>query len=326
MSALRRGTVALIAAVIAPITARAADLPVIRIFPPACEASPVAFDDFVETLRVELAGRQPHCCVVGPGGDPGDAVKVTLAIEPCDGTAAQPIDVVVEVASPPRTIERPVPLADLPPEARPRALALAVAEMIREAGEAAQPQPPVAPPPEIKHEAAFGERVDVIGSVAGELRHHFGLGSTMWGARLGVSLLSGRWQATVDAGADTSRTQFDVGDVSVLLASAGLFAGPRFAAGPVVVGVGPTGALGWARITGQSSATDVVAGQGSGLVATAGLRATIEGPIGHVIGLCGWLEGGMTVRRLDADVLGAPAAGIAGPYLLIAAGVRFGPG
>jgi hypothetical protein len=323
MSALR-GTVALVAALIVPITARAADLPVIRIFPPACETSPVSFDEFVDALRVELAGRQPHCCVVGPG-DPGDAVKVTLSIEPCDGTASQQIDVVVDVAAPPRTMQRPVSLADLPPEARPRALALAVAELIREAGEPAQPAPPAVAPPDSGREPAFGERIDAIGSVAGEMRHHFGHGSTLWGARLALSLVSGRWQATVDAGAATSRNDFSVGEVSVLLASGALFAGPRFVAGPVVVSVGPTGALGWARITGQSSTADIVAGQGSGLVATAGLRAAIEGPVGHVIGLCGWLEGGLTVRHLDADVLGAPSAGIAGPYLLIAAGVRFGP-
>src|SRR5262245_13018569 len=119
MPALRRGVLALVAAVIAPITARAGDLAVIRIFPPACEASPVSFDDFVDTLRVELAGRQPHCCVVGPAGDAGaaaDAVKVTLSIEPCDPTATPQIDVVVDVAEPPRTLQRPVSLADLPPE------------------------------------------------------------------------------------------------------------------------------------------------------------------------------------------------------------------
>src|SRR5580765_8284119 len=197
MSARRRGTVAFIAALIVPITARAGDLPAIRILPPACESSPVSFDAFVDALRVELAGRQPACCVVGPSGDAseaGDAVKVTLSIEPCDATVAQQIDVVVEVAAPPRTMQRPVSLADLPPEARPRALALAVAELIREAGEPAQPEPPAVAPPEPKREPAFGERIDAIGSVVGEMRHHFGHGSTLWGARLGISLVSGHWQ------------------------------------------------------------------------------------------------------------------------------------
>ena len=84
-SALRRGIVALVAVVIAPVAARAADIPVIRVFPPECAEAPVSVDDFVDTLRVELAGRQPHCCVVGPGGEAAtDALKVTLSIEPCE--------------------------------------------------------------------------------------------------------------------------------------------------------------------------------------------------------------------------------------------------
>ena len=57
-------------------------------------------------------------------------IKVTLSIEPCD-PATEQIGITVDVTDPPRTVERQVSLADLPPEARPRALALAVAELIR---------------------------------------------------------------------------------------------------------------------------------------------------------------------------------------------------
>jgi hypothetical protein len=314
--------VAVIAAVIAPITARAAEIPVIRIFPPACEASPVSVDDFIESLRVELAGRQPHCCVVGPGGDAAaDAVKVTLVIEPCD-PATPEIGVRVDVTQPPRTMQRQVALADLPPEARPRALALAVAELIRTAGE---PAPAAAPVPDEQRNQGFGQRFDVMGSVAGAMQHHFKHGTTLWGARLGITVSSGRWRAALDAGAATNHTAVSIGSVSILLASAALFAGPRFDAGPVVVGFGPTAALGWARIKGQSTDPSVGAGEGTGLVATAGVRAAVEGPAGHLMGLVGWLEAGVTVRRLDADVQDQPAAGISGPYILLAAGVKFGP-
>jgi hypothetical protein len=328
MSACRRGVVALVAIVIAPLTARAADIPLIRVFPPACETSPVSIDDFVDSLRVELAGRQPHCCVVGPGGDAAnDAVKVTLSIEPCDAANPQ-IEVQVDMTTPPRTIQRQVALADLPAEARPRALALAVAELIRSAAALAGPgepaggpppaqPPPVAPPPPL---------AEVAGTVTGDLRHHFGSGTTLWGARLGLSVSSGRWRAALDAGAATSDTQVGVGSVTVLLASASLFVGPRFAAGRAVVGFGPTGALGWARVKGQSDMSGVVPAEGSNLVATAGIRATIEAPAPHVVRAFACGEGGLTVRWLDAAVLGQTAAGISGPYLMIALGVRFGPG
>jgi len=324
MSALGRGIVALVTAVIAPMTARAADVQVIRIFPPACEEAPVAVDDFIDSLRVELAGRQPHCCVVGPGGDAAaDAIRVTLSIEPCD-PATEPIGVAVELVAAQRTTERQVSLADLPREARPRALALAVAELIRSAGEPENPVVlPTPIPPPIENAAP---PVALVGTAAGDVRRFFGQDSTLWGGRLGLSVWSGRWQATIDAGVARNETSTGAGDVSLLLVSAGLQAGPRFPIGPVVIGVGPTGALGWARIKGQPGTTNVVPGQGSGLVATAGVRAMVDGPAAHMFGLVGWLEAGMTARRLDADVFGQPVAGISGPYIMLAAGVKLGPG
>src|SRR3954467_11274897 len=241
MSALRSGVLALALAVIAPITARAADIPLIRVFPPACEEAPVSVDDFIDSLRVELAGRQPHCCVVGPGGDAAnDAIKVTLSVVPCDPSTEQ-VDVAVGVRAPPRTIQRQVSLADLPPEARLRALALAVAELIRSAGAS----PEVAPPPP----AAGPPRQPLVlnGSVAGEMQSHFSHETTLWGPRLGLTLSGERWQLTLDAGASASRKDVSLGELSILLASATVFAGPRFAFGPVIASVGPAGTLGWAR-------------------------------------------------------------------------------
>src|SRR3954451_407592 len=105
MSALRRGIVALAVLLVAPLAARAADVAVIRVFPPLCETTTLSVDDFVDSLRVELVGRQPHRCGVGRGGDPAaDAIRVTLSIEPCEAATEQ-IGVVVDVTAPPRTIE-----------------------------------------------------------------------------------------------------------------------------------------------------------------------------------------------------------------------------
>jgi hypothetical protein len=326
MSALRRGIVALAAVVIAPITARAADLlPVIRVLPPQCEATPLSIDDFVDSLRVELAGRQPHCCVVGPGSDAlPDAARVTLSIEPCDAATEQ-VGVTIDLTDPPRTVERQVSLADLPPEARGRALALAVAELIRSAGGPAQPdaaaaivpreQPPEPPPPQLA----------VSGNVAGEFRRHTSTNTNLWGARLGISLSSSRWQATIDAGAAASRSDVSLGEVSILEGSAGLFAGPRFLLGPVIASAGPTATLGWAQIVGRSTISGVTPGSGWGLVSTAGARAAVEGPASSTIRVFGYLEGGYTVRRLDAIAADQQVAGISGPYLTLAIGVKLGP-
>jgi hypothetical protein len=321
-SAFRRGIVALVAVVIAPVAARAADIPVIRVFPPTCAEAPVSVDDFVDALRVELAGRQPHCCVVGPSGEAAtDALKVMLSIEPCEA-ATQHVAVQVEVIATQRTITREVSLADLPPEARPRALALAVAELIRSAGE--PPQPEALPPAPVPTVAP--ERLLVLsGGVAGEIRSHFSLHTALWGLRVGLMLSGRRWQISLDAGAATSRNEVSLGDLRILLASATLFAGPRFVLGPVIASVGPAGTFGWARVEGQSGMPAIVVRDGSGLVSTVGLRAAAEGPASSAIRLLAYLEGGITVLSLEADVNNQPAAGVSGPYFMLALGARLGP-
>lgn len=321
---LRRGIVSLAAVVIAPVTARAADLPVIRVFPPECATAPLSADDFVDALRVELAGRQPHCCVVGPSDNPAaDAVKVSLMVEPCD-PATQEVSVGVDVGDPARAITRLVSLADLPPEARPRALALAVAELIRSAGEPviveaapgpAQHYPP--PPP---------EGLYPVGSVAGTLITHLDRDTVLWGGRLGVALPAGHWQAALEAGVAVSHNDYNAGSVGIVLAGGTLSAGPRFALGPVSIDAGPAIGFGRAWIKGQSDMSTVVPGSGSGFVSTIGVRAGIEGPATSAIRLNAIAEGGTTIRWLDANVGGATAAGIGGPYLMLAVGVRFGPG
>jgi hypothetical protein len=150
--------------------------------------------------------------------------------------------------------------------------------------------------------------------------------TTLWGPRLGVTLSGERWQVGLDAGAAAGRHAVGDGEVSVLLASATLFAGPRFRLGPVIAGVGPAGTLGWARIEGQSTVPDVIPGRGSGIVGTAGLRAAAEGPAAsQVLRLLAYVEGGWTIRWLDAVVDGQAAGGITGAYLVVGAGVRFGP-
>jgi hypothetical protein len=320
MTALRRGISALALALVAPFTARAADVPVIRVFPPDCEAAPVSADDFVDALRVELAGRQPHCCVVGPSDNPAaDAVKVTLAVEPCD-PSTQDVAVTVDVGDPMRAITRLVSLADLPPEAHARALALAVAELLRSAGE-----PVVAPPPPVVAPPPPANNLYPVGTVAGALIDHFDRGTALWGGRLGVALPTRRWQVALEAGVAVSHNDYTAGRVGITLVSATLSAGPRFALGPVTLDAGPAIGFGRAWIKGQSDNPDVVPGSGSGFVSTLGVRAGIEVPATSSIRACAIVEGGGTIRRLDANVGGQPGAGIAGPYLMLAVGVRFGP-
>jgi len=322
MTALRRGLLALAFAfaLVAPFTARAADVPVIRVFPPECATVPVSADDFVDALRVELAGRQPHCCVVGPSDNPAaDVVKVTMAVEPCD-PATQDVAVTVDVGDPMRATTRLVSLGDLPPEARARALALAVAELLRSTGE-----PVIAPPPPVITPPPPSGDLYPVGTVAGALIDHFDRGTALWGGRLGVALPARRWQVALDAGIAVSHNDYSAGNVGITLVGATLSGGPRFTLGPIALDAGPAIGLGRAWIKGQSDNPDVIPGSGSGWVSTLGVRVGIEAPATSSIRACAIVEGGGTIRRLDANVAGEPGAGIAGPYLMLAVGVRFGP-
>jgi hypothetical protein len=196
--------------------------------------------------------------------------------------------------------------------------------MVRSAGEpsAETALPPAPEPPP----AAPGPRpLALSGGVAGEARRHFSRDTTLVGARLSLSLSSMRWQASVDAGAASNKTELTLGEVTIFTATAGLFAGPRFVLGPIVATAGPTGALGWATIKGQTAMTSVVPGQGTALVGTIGVRALVEAPASTSLRVYGYVEVGETVSSFDANVGGRPATGIAGFYVTLAAGLRFGP-
>src|SRR5206468_2362783 len=92
------------------------------------------FAAFVEALQVELASTGPHCCVIETRGRPLQAGALTLDLDPCDPAAAEiavrevRMEAGVETTAPGA---RRISLADVRPEARARALALAVAELVR---------------------------------------------------------------------------------------------------------------------------------------------------------------------------------------------------
>ena len=165
----------------------------------------------------------------------------------------------------------------------------------------------------------------LTGAVAGEMRRHFSRDTTLWGPRLALSLSGGLWQVTLDAGVAASRDDVSIGELSILMASGTLFAGPRLALGPVLASVGPAATFGWARIKGQSEMSGVIPISGSNTIATLGLRVAAEAPAAMILRLLAYVEAGWTVRWFDAEVNGQPTAGIAGFYLLLGAGVRFGP-
>ena len=110
-----------------------------------CEADSFPLTAFLDSLRVELAGRGLHCCALAEPGDvtsPKVPLRVNIAqLGPC-GTELERVRITVQKPDGLRTLDREISLSDVAPSARPRALALAVAELIRLFGQEVRDEPP----------------------------------------------------------------------------------------------------------------------------------------------------------------------------------------
>ena len=225
----------------------------VRIVGADCAAAP-AFSTFVETLRVELAGHGPSCCAVESDALPTSAAGVDLSIEPCDPNREMVV-VSIEDRARGRSVRRPVSLADVAPEARPRALALAVAELLLSLEQVSAPEPERTGPPE-NPPAPPGGGPRPGGSagaaVGAELRYYPSPSTVLWGARLAPSFVLDCWFATLDLHAASGGRRFDIGTVDVRLFGAGLALGPRFTFGGAALDLGLAGEIGWAWIGGES--------------------------------------------------------------------------
>jgi hypothetical protein len=322
--------------------ASAADPPPIRVTVPACASAPFSVEAFLGSLEVELAGHVPACCLLdrappSPGSDPenpGDpklGLRVTLSIDPCD-EGATAVD--VRVRDPARTadLERRVGLGDIPIEARPRALALAVAELVH----SATASPPA--PPAVTASAPLGAPIAGAGGssatprphvpwiyVSGilELQTHPGNNLTLWGVRPSVAVARGHWQAALDVDAMVGDPSVALGDVSTRLLAGTLAAGPRLSLGHLIIDLGACGRFGWAWMAGHTSNATAVASSGSAPFASAGGRLGIFLPtaakVSHLRAL---IEAGAMIHGVDGTVNGTTAAGLTGGYVLF--GLGFG--
>jgi hypothetical protein len=305
-------------------SARAADAPPLRISVPACPSSPFAVEAFLGSLEVELAGHVPPCCVLTtspPAEGPG--LLVALRIDPCDANATS---IIVEVRDPARagSAERKVELSDIAPEARPRALALAVAELVHSATQA-PPPPPTAPAVSAPGPttATRSRTPTLFLSGALELEPHPGNNMLLWGLGASLGVARGHWMGAVDLQGLNGGSSVALGDVSTDLLAVALTVGPRWSLGRLMMDLGATGRVGWAWMNGQAGAAGATAGSGSAPFASAGGRLGIFLPtragVSHLRAL---VEAGAMIRGLEATVNDAPAAGLSGGYLLF--GLGFG--
>jgi hypothetical protein len=337
-------TLAALALALPPVAARATSAPgkpaaappaAVQVIPPMCPVAPLSLPAFLDSLRVELAGGSTRCCDAG-GGEPDAAtVRVALAVEPCDAAAGRVI-VTADQARAGRSIRREIGLEDVAAGARPRALALAVAELVRSIDAPASAPAPApaaasapAPPLAIaaRPDGGDGGARPAIGAAADvELRIYPGRGTALWGGRLSLTAAGTRWQAAlgVDAAAGDQHTQIGSVSIKTLALSAG--GGPRFDLGNGTLALGLGAEVGWGWIAGAPELEGVRGSTGSG--PTAALRALLafEVRAARSVALRAAIEGGYTVLGVNAFADRTPAGGISGPSVIAAGGVGWAGG
>jgi len=309
--------------------ARDAAAPEVVVSNPTCSFVPVSFAAFVDGLRVELAGRGQTCRLGDADADAdasvdrATAIRVTIAVAPC-APANEIVQIAVADPAEGRALTRELSLADVASAARPRALALAVAELVRSLGDAAPGGP--APPPTLPLPSTGSPSLPPPPSAAtvaldAEYRRYIAEATGLGGARLSISGTRARLAGTLDVGGLWTQAHTDLGDVRLRAATAGLSLGRRFEMSHAVVTLAARGELGAAFVTGQSTLPPVHVGEGTNLVAGASVRLSLEAPgRSRVRGRLG-LEAGATFHGVTGNVNGAPVVAMQGGYVLVALGL-----
>jgi hypothetical protein len=299
------------------------------IVPPVCKFEAFALIPFLDSLRVELAGTGLGCCTLADAGDqlPADgSLRVRIEIVPCV-VDAESVQVSVQAAADAPASERDVSLADVISSARPRALALAVAELVRSLEQGARkplPEtiaapakvPVLAPPP-----AANPRQSELEAVLEGEARAYPSRDTLMGGGRLRLTAIRGHLHADLDGGADFARAGSGLGNVLVRSATAGLTLGPRLETRLAIVDVGLRAELGWAWIRGEAASANVHTGAGSDLISSLGLRVSLAVPARLKLRPILTLESGAVLRGFEGEVSRQPQAGMTGYYFMAGFGI-----
>jgi hypothetical protein len=303
----------------------------VMVFPPLCKVDASWLAPFLDCLRVELAGRGLDCCTLADPDGPTPtiaSVQVHIEIDPCTADADR-LQVSTREAAGPRRAERQVSLADVLETARPRALALAVAELLRSLGQALPDKAPEAVPVPAQGFVASSATPPSADTRQTRLSMHVeaearGLptrDTTLWGGRVRLTAHRRLFHADLDLGGNYARAQAQLGDVLLHTASVGLGFGPRFANKTAVLDLGLRAELGWAWVHGETALADVKTGAGFGLISSVGIRASLEIPAQMKVCPHLSLESGAVVRGVKGEVSGEPVAGMTGYYLLAALGI-----
>lgn len=320
----------------------------VAIVRPGCGSGTVVdVDSFVAILTAELRGDGVERVeAVGRADDAGarPLAVISLAVEPCD-VSTRDVTVTIEDQATVKRIARRILLRDVADTARPRALALAVAELLRaswmELAMPGAPAPAAPIPPSLRESIARRIGAAVPSNMSVGPGHLFPDGAkdvsialswrafvaghaSMYGGRSGVAfpIPSTSILLRADLVALFGSAQDALGDVAlrtVDVGLSGLFATPQDR--PVAVAVGPRLELGVAWATGNPADPQTSSFNGEGFVATGSLLAAFRVRISDTWQLALELDAGTTIAPFEALSDGRRVTGIEGAMFGASIGV-----
>jgi hypothetical protein len=338
--------------------ARAEAPAAVRLVLPACNGAAFDQDSFARTVEIELradgvervdlaleeAPPPPVPLAAQQGAPPvaGDVLAtITIRAVPCS-PEARDVEISIDDAATSKMVRRRLSLEDVSRPARPRALALALAELLRASWtelripEAAKPAvvipasvrlalfapPPPAPP---SPAPAPKEAPSVVGLRAALATRLFpAYGSALLGADVGASLGSAEripLRLRVDAALLFGTSYDPLGTISSQLFAGGVAAVFAHRSGPLEVEIGPRLEAGYGRLAGSATVAGVRATSGGGAVVD--LSGTLD--LRMALGRSFWaslaVDVGGVLQSVGATTSSGREAGFGGPMAGASIGV-----
>jgi hypothetical protein len=324
----------------------------VRIVPPTCTAGPFDTAAWLALARNELETDGVRTVEVAPdpeGADDSLAV-VRVEVSPCRADATE-VALAIDDLVTRKSVRRVVALDDIAPDARPRALALAVAELLRASwAELALADAPVAPEvaPAVRRAMLVRLRPAVMGaSTEGASRPEAPTPSVAqryaWWAMVGLDLRTFPGQSGVLLGGRAVvtwspwpglplRLRGDVGSAygsafarrgEVTLVATTVGVGAQLGGGTerFDLSVGPRTELGWARVTGRPASDPSAAVSDDGFVWFVALACTLKVRLGSRWSAALDIATGQTLNYLTVVSDGERVTGIDGPMLAVTLGL-----
>lgn len=300
--------------------------PPIAVALPECAPAPVAIETFLSLLRVELAAEGQPCCARLPE-QPANPLSVAVGWTCAPGS--DQVTIQVRDSRNGAVLDRQVALGDVSMQARPRALALVTAELIRTTATTPTPVPAVAAPaPAPAPPAATQSELDGWLPNAGFAIRTFPSGDlTLWGFQGGVGYAHAGWAVALEGFIESGNPTVPLGSVDTLFAGGQLRLGRRFLLARAPFEVALAGTVGVIQMDGVTTVAGASVASASTLAAAAGARVAYDfWSVPHDrarVRLV--LEAGGVLRGLQATVNERDAAAMTGVYALAGLGFTLGP-